>query len=1154
MSWTFPIVPGYDGPWSLKDFVQRYFFVQLCFEASPETSCPPSPRTEQHLVVCSTGGFAVVVYVSLSAPPPPMIVGLAATAMGQDSQPRVVDASLRGRPVTSSMLRHEFWNSFFTQIGSAAVSFITMWCPMVVQFEALGGGLQVLGPPLKNAVPRAVKRYRRVEWVRPRKVTRLEPKTQHDSASNERSSLYCLNVSRLPLIGEAPQRMFAEVDRAVDPMLARLWHEHHSVSDATTTWCSMTTGNGSMTCAEKCCALTVAQEVVHRVFPYTLSTNDIESTASLETVRQHLTHILHCLLGSVCRMNIRGAAIRHTGFLEERSLTAHSRQRQRGDEDAMHAAAVVPVSELTAPETLIASYLQSLLETMWWRSPVTAERVSFWGNELILKKLCDIALDWLRCGRHEVFSLSHFLHGIPVAQIPWLCGFYTKFPAQKRRSMIQQRVFLQLIFFLFQHVVPFLVRRSFHVTWSSKTPNVFSFIPKPVWIRLVCRELRQVFLRREARTNNDGAHHAALPPMALERVTSREVVWSKAATAARATVPLTGNSGNSPLLYSSIRFLLDRRKLRPIARVRFVSMRSLSKMANGVRAPASARTLKTPPPTATVLRGALRCLLAGVEEHRARSGLARPINVSHQDEYTEIRSFVEEARRFRESPLLLPTCSMPSTVPLECVAVTMVRGDAARCYDCLPQDAVMDVVHRLVPHELYYTLWLTTIAPSPSGGRSGGSRCGAERQSPSETGVGESNDDVPLHQSTRQQTFSDKCVQAGVISGIARGCIVYEESSLGPGSTVRGDEVRSNLTQHLQAHFVVIDGKLYMQRVGITQGSAVAMLLCDTLLETVDLSLSNILAEHEEPALLLRRVDDVLVVTLSRVAAARCDEALRCGWPQLGFSCQREKLRCSSTTPVAWCGLLWDPTTLQFSVEWARLAPLLPNLAVRPRTGNELLLCSMRLMSILCLRTPLTVLCRRINTKARVVQTLYEVGILWSRFVLQKIVENAPFMRPHVRTFLKPLALAVVSLRRLVRRQRNRLEQLGSFCDVTHDEVQLCVLAALRNTLKERLPWMIARTHRHGGDKWKRFLLIISAVVQRKLEVVLSAVAAFNERCTGAGGVASASVDDSIAGVGALLMAEGPGTVVARALEAVQFGASRGAACHRDQRPPLNGE
>ncbi|RNC60324.1 telomerase reverse transcriptase, partial [Trypanosoma cruzi] len=132
MSSTFPIVPGYDGPWSLKDFLQRYFFVRLRFEASPPTCFVP-PNNERVLFVRPTGGFAVVMYASLSAPPPPppppapLLVTTGEgefASKGHDLLPRATSLTPHGRPLTSSLLRFPFWNSLFTQLGPAAVSFI----------------------------------------------------------------------------------------------------------------------------------------------------------------------------------------------------------------------------------------------------------------------------------------------------------------------------------------------------------------------------------------------------------------------------------------------------------------------------------------------------------------------------------------------------------------------------------------------------------------------------------------------------------------------------------------------------------------------------------------------------------------------------------------------------------------------------------------------------------------------------------------------------------------------------------------------------------------------------------------------------------------------------------------------------------------------
>ncbi|PWU92638.1 putative telomerase reverse transcriptase [Trypanosoma cruzi] len=218
-----------------------------------------------------------------------------------------------------------------------------------------------------------------------------------------------------------------------------------------------------------------------------------------------------------------------------------------------------------------------------------------------------------------------------------------------------------------------------------------------------------------------------------------------------------------------------------------------------------------------------------------------------------------------------------------------------------------------------------------------------------------------------------------------------------------------------------------------------------------------------------------------------------------------------------------------------------------PMTGNEPLHCSLRLMSILCLRTPLTVLCRRINTKTRVVQTLCEIGFLWSRFFLKKLLQNAMFIRPHVRVLLRPLALAIASLCRLIRRQKGYLERLGSFCDVTDEEIRLCVLFTLHHTLQEWLPRMISQIRRRR-EGLKQFFLLISALVRRKMRAALLMDGAPCEgddehiaasRGGSHGVAAAAAAINKYDDVGKLLLAEGDDTVIVRALAAVRFPLSR---------------
>nr|CCC95595.1 unnamed protein product [Trypanosoma congolense IL3000] len=1121
MSSALPAVPGFDGPWSLRDFLSKFFGLRLRYDASQvRKAVRPSSND---VIVPPTGRFFVVMYISKRAPVAPKCEAVRPDAVsdaasgGACRPPEQTHECLQGRPLTSAVLSHPFWDSLFSQVGVTVTDFIALWVPVVVHFESSRGGLQVLGPPLAENLTRADKRRHGVSSPEEqRKTQRVEAMAQQDWPSTSfhdrfSASLYRVDVTRQQLMEETPQRSTADARYDLGPMLRRLWEAHHksvnsciSTNESTKEQCSVALGSATSCCSDSCMALIEAKNMVNVVFSYSLLPAQEEAVGSGKLLRVHLTQILHCVLGSVCRMNIRGAAIKHTNFLEKRcsALCPPPGDQTAGNVDGMKAGSVCG---LVAPESVVTSYLRTLFDGMWWRDPsihlnaTVGKRVKFWGEEdSVLTKLCGITADWLRCGRRVVFPLKHFLHGILVSRIPWLRGFYTKASGRKRRSTIQQRVYLQLVLFLYQHIVPFLIRRSFHVTYSSKGPSAPLFVPKCVWARIVRRELQRVSVRRAKRTHTESltgsgeeVQRDVLPPMALERLTSDGLRKLANSHPQSTIVGDTPQRSHLPLFFSDVRFLIHGLKLRPIARVRTSHLRPLLKIADGVRLPVAqtnppsleARKAADPsgtwPPSGSAsLRDCLRCLDAGVEERRVLEGVVQRTNLSHNDEYAEIRSFVESTRRFLSSTASVSDCSPPS---LEGIAtVTMVRGDAMRCYNYLPQEVVVDSMKALVNHEVYYSVTLTVVSPSFS------SDYNADGHGDAAVEGGPGLKSGRLHVSERVVVISDKCMKDGVFFGIPEGSIVYEENTGDSSSIISGENIRSLLQQHLRSHLVLVDGKLYVQRVGITQGSAVAMLLCDRVLEKVDESLSDILSRYEEPALLLRRVDDVLVVTLSPVAAQTCEEALQRGWPEVGFFCQREKMQCSvSTQPVRWCGLLWDPKSLEFSVEWSRLAQIMPHITVYPRTGGEPLHSSKRFLRILGFRTPLTVFCMRINSKARVVQTLYEISLLWARFFLDKISANIQFIRPHVQTIFRPLNVAVGMLRHLLKRQDYQLRRMGSLCDITHIEVRLCVYVALCRTFQRRLPLMIDLVRATGKAK-RGFFIKCSARLQRRMKALLT--------------------------------------------------------------------
>ncbi|KAG5465711.1 hypothetical protein CUR178_00423 [Leishmania enriettii] len=1338
MSASFPSIPGFAGPLSLKGFLEEYFGLRLTFAVEATSTSPraaakaeiPSAagaRAFRDVVLPPNQSFLVVVYVALHAPSSPRptaahasttpaapeagcvvsttecgwlrppLTHQTAGAISHDkcvtrrspahrrnsfyssspstcknsnarcpwraSVPWLLYTNTSHRPFTDALLRHPWWASFTACLGPAAMGFIEVYCPVVLQLEAMAGGVQVLGPALKHAAvgtafsltapsremwglplqgsasvfsrarkraadtstrsaPLAPQKQRRVERVEapvkakagqcPRRgfASGSCPRRDGPSATSvnrtampatwgaalprtdtPRTRLYSLRAGEVDCFGDGDESLPLPAGFLEARWLRRHPRSLHCVLQAVLPKRAAYTAP-----TRRCFAWTSARDsrstrvedipmrYVAHVFrwlvlqPPQSSADASPATPPKFDVPSHLCRVLSTVVDQCSCLDLRGAALKHTSYLEE----AFRRQQ--------HGAEPWDVQRLASPVDVVVSYLRTLLSTLRWTPLHVAKEGSFWGldavsSERVLDALMRAVQGWLIAGRLAVVPVSRFLDGVPVAQVPWLNGFYTAGPslsssvatssaarhARRARSHVQQQVWLQFILFLTQDVLPFLVRASFTVTWGSKNTHRLLFYPASVWRWLVRREVRRSRFCGAARPPTaptlegaraapaapaavlstpseygNAARAALLSPLSLTStgsspVPAEEDAWRALCTgralAHRGThATLTTRGGGASCLYAGVRFRPDRRKLRPIAVVRSASLRSLKGMARGSPSPYSyANALvrlmgrlgcnnqddQLPEVTAALLRwaqarsrhhcrtgvrrvprplplhlphkaalqDALRCLASGVEEQRARDGLPRLSNVSHQDEYAELRSFCEDVRgRYALSCEGLAgtaseaspspsrgaaACFAPCLRPLTFETVTLVRSDASRCYDNLPQDRVLAAVATLVRHDAYRVLRFTVIHALDGEAARKGS--------------------CLLRRSFTTRTIPCADAERGVLARIPRGHIYWEEEeartqgglpvaaadssdarnvgSRWGANLISGAAVRALLSEHIRHHLVVLSGgSLFEQRVGIVQGSPVAMLLCDRLFaDVVDTSLSSILSEHTERSLLLRRVDDVLVATASPTAAERCLHAMQRGWPSVGYLSNPSKLtlskRCGSLVP--WCGLLLHDTTLEVSVEWRRIGPLLTSLRVGEpryvhRGDREPLYFTQRFLAVLQLRVAPTVLCSRLNSKTRQLQTFYEVGLLWSRVVLEKIQEVLPVAhnRCVAVLLLLPLAVCIDRLWRLLRRHQRFLVARQSACCVSFAELRACVLTALHRTVQAKLRVLQARAVR----------------------------------------------------------------------------------------------
>jgi telomerase reverse transcriptase len=96
------------------------------------------------------------------------------------------------------------------------------------------------------------------------------------------------------------------------------------------------------------------------------------------------------------------------------------------------------------------------------------------------------------------------------------------------------------------------------------------------------------------------------------------------------------------------------------------------------------------------------------------------------------------------------------------------------------------------------------------------------------------------------------------------------------------DDLLDLLTEHVERNMIKIGKKYYRQKKGIPQGSVLSSLLCNYFY--ADLEMHHLGFLRSEDTLLLRLVDDFLLITTNRPHAKRFLQVMHDGLPDYGVS------------------------------------------------------------------------------------------------------------------------------------------------------------------------------------------------------------------------------------------------------------------------------
>lgn len=255
------------------------------------------------------------------------------------------------------------------------------------------------------------------------------------------------------------------------------------------------------------------------------------------------------------------------------------------------------------------------------------------------------------------------------------------------------------------------------------------------------------------------------------------------------------------------------------------------------------------------------------------------------------------------------------------------KVDVQSAFDTIPQHAVVELMASIPSQAQYVVTKHAEVKPGEPG-------------------------ELPGDQQQQQQPSSSKAIRRWHANALADGDqkpfprrleaglagkkknTVFVESAM--RKTHSAQDLVALLAQHVEQNLVKVGKKYYRQKRGIPQGSVLSSFLCNYFYADLERKHLSFL-EAAEDTLLLRLIDDFLLITLDRDKAVRFVETMHGGLPDYGVVVNPAKTltnfdmwcvgdgdieRTQRGTAFPYCGTLIDTQTLDISKDSQRDAGL----------------------------------------------------------------------------------------------------------------------------------------------------------------------------------------------------------------------------------------
>lgn len=245
--------------------------------------------------------------------------------------------------------------------------------------------------------------------------------------------------------------------------------------------------------------------------------------------------------------------------------------------------------------------------------------------------------------------------------------------------------------------------------------------------------------------------------------------------------------------------------------------------------------------------------------------------------------------------------------------------DIQSCFDTIPQDKLIRLIEQVVSEDAYHITKHVEIGP-PGGFSTSWPLQGSEKGKPIRRFVGRA---APAE---KPQHLPD-AIASGTASRKTNTVFVDTLAQ----KEHKTDELLNLLEEHVRNNLVKIGKKYYRQRNGIPQGSVLSSLLCNLFYGELEREVLGFL--QCDQALLLRLIDDFLLITSDVDLAMRFLQVMMKGQPAYGVSVNPSKRLVNFEATVngtkiprlveselfPYCGNLIDTRTLEVHKDQERM-------------------------------------------------------------------------------------------------------------------------------------------------------------------------------------------------------------------------------------------